>query len=142
MTGELEQMPTHCMPSVVTIDAGPALCSSSAAAGDNSRYSAGEAGGQRTGLPSSCWVGFNVEGAATHIQLESKEGGEQSGGGHGGGHASSGRSRAKGVDVPAGDGGKGRVGAGKTMAKKGYDPAAWDPQSGATAGALPSLIRR
>lgn len=157
MTGELEPVPTHCLPSVVTDKAEPSgLLSSSVAAASSvgrSSHQAGEVVARPGGSTSYdrrelCWVGFNVEDAATHIKLESKEedspgSGQREPGRQTKAAAVAGRVSSKNRPSKGGmDDGRQRGSGGGTGPKTRYDPAAWDPQSGASPGALPSLIRR
>ena len=102
--------------------------------------------------PPRPWIGFNVDDAATHIKLESKEEGA------GGQRPSAGGGPAAAVfgggGLLPGGGSGGKVGRGRKGASSfksgtvkvaeagaGYDPAAWAPQCSAAAS-LPSLVRR
>ena len=149
ITGELQPVLLHSVPAAVLTGAEAEVQAGRRrppAPGKPSYIGAG--GGDGSGsmtTPPRPWIGFNVDDAATHIKLESKEEGV------GGGPASA--VFGAGGLLP-GSGGGGKVGRGRKGASSfksgtikvaevgaGYDPAAWAPQCSAAAS-LPSLVRR
>ena len=136
LTGDLELVPVHAMPSTVL--------GSDWQQQQDGGYPRAPEGHHHRGLR----LGFNVDDAATHIKLDSREGGELSssssaaaqqrgGGGAGAGGGQKGSRRRPGARR-SGGGGK------PPPPLRQYDPAAWSPQSAlaGAGGALPSLIIR
>ena len=119
LTGDSELIPVHAMPSTII-----------GADDDNDRQLQNHTHSRRLKL------GFNVDDAATHIKLDSRE------------DSASASIGAAGQQRSGGGSGKGRrpaAAVGKPSPPRLYDPAAWSPQqpgSGSGGGALPSLIIR
>ncbi|GAX72786.1 hypothetical protein CEUSTIGMA_g242.t1 [Chlamydomonas eustigma] len=147
ITGALEMISLHSMPSAImtALDAagrtssptfsqlsqGKLLSPASTSPGDSSHSI-----GKFINVP---WIGFNVEDAAAHIKLDSKDGSVSEGGAATEYNAQHKRNMKGRSQVTNNGAQKRRQQAASAVSN--YDPAAWAPQSG-TGLSAPSLVRR